>query len=170
MLAWLAGALSWPSRTDWCGSVGQEDVGRQVTVCGWVHRYRNMGGVVFADVRDSTGLLQARMLQPCAPCMPAQQRADRCMRAQIVGQPEHHADAAEACNALRNEWVVRVSGKLAVRQNPNPKLPTGQYELLVEQLDVLNRVHAKLPFTPADEFVQKEETRLRHRVLDIRYV
>ena len=89
--------------------------------------------------------------------------------AQIVGRPEHDAAAAEACQALRNEWVVRVAGRLAVRENPNPNLPTGDYELLVEEVDVLNRVQAKLPFTPADDFVQREETRLRHRVLDLRW-
>ena len=61
-----------------------------------------------------------------------------------------------------------MQGRLAVRQNPNPRLPTGNLELLVEEVEVLNRVTARLPFTPADEFVQKEETRLRHRVLDIR--
>ena len=53
--------LTWPSRTDWCGKVGQEDVGKQMTICGWVHRTRSMGGVFFADLRDSSGLLQVRL-------------------------------------------------------------------------------------------------------------
>ena len=88
---------------------------------------------------------------------------------QIVGQPKHQPEAAEACEALRLEWVVAVRGSLAVRQDPNPKLPTGNFELLMEEVQVLNRVTAKLPFTAVDDFVQKEETRLRHRVLDIRY-
>ena len=86
-----------------------------------------------------------------------------------MGQPKHHPEAAEACNALRLEWVVAVTGSLAVRQDPNPKLPTGNFELLVEKVQVLNKVSVKLPFTAVDDFVQKEETRLRHRVLDIRY-
>ena len=50
--------LTWPSRTDWCGTVRQEDVGKHMTICGWVHRTRSMGGVFFADIRDSSGLLQ----------------------------------------------------------------------------------------------------------------
>ena len=55
--------LTWPSRTDWCGKVSQEDVGKQMTICGWVHRTRSMGGVFFADVRDSSGLLQVSVVR-----------------------------------------------------------------------------------------------------------
>ena len=61
---------------------------------------------------------------------------------QIVGQPQHHPEAAEACHALRNEWVVRVQGKLAVRQNPNPRIPTGNYEVL----SYVSRIFTMLPF------------------------
>ena len=69
---------------------------------------------------------------------------------------------------MRNEWVVQVKGHIVKRSDPNPELPTGQVELVPSTVTVLNAVAGKLPLLPSDESMPKEETRLRHRVLDLR--
>eukprot|EP00884_Botryococcus_braunii_P019181 jgi/Botrbrau1/5947/Bobra.0366s0117.1 len=136
--------MSWAGRDVGCGRVTDVDVGRTFTLAGWVHRYRNLGGVCFVDVRDGTGILQ------------------------VVGDPEF-ADALAGLDRVRNEYVVRIRGTLRLRKDPNPRLPTGNLELVAEEVEVVNPVRAKLPFIPADEEVElKEEVRLRHRVLDLR--
>ena len=98
-----------------------------------------------------------------------QYRLCRVSAAQVVSDPSNARAAAEACQRLRNEWVVRVTGAVRRRKSPNPNLPTGQVELCVEDLAVLNSVSGSLPFLPVDEMMPREETRLRHRVLDLRY-
>ncbi|KAK9824897.1 hypothetical protein WJX74_004037 [Apatococcus lobatus] len=103
-----------------------------------------MGGIVFADLRDKSGILQ------------------------VVTQPDAFPEAAEACQRLHSEWVIRVEGTLRKRKDPNPRIPTGEVELAVEKLQVLNPVAGLLPFLPADDTVPREETRLRHRTLDLR--
>jgi aspartyl-tRNA synthetase len=129
-------------RSHYCGQVNEKLLGQVVTVAGWVHRRRDHGGVIFVDVRDRDGLLQ------------------------VVFHPEAAALFKDA-ERLRNEYVVKVTGE--VRERPagtvNPHLASGKVELLVRELEVLNRSEP-LPFQ-LDEHVG-EETRLRYRYLDLR--
>ncbi len=129
-------------RSHYCGQVTESLEGQQVTVAGWVHRRRDHGGVIFVDLRDREGLLQ------------------------VVFDPDDPQLFAEA-ERLRGEFVIQVTGKL--RQRPagtvNANLASGKVELLAKRLVVLNRSEP-LPFQ-LDEQVG-EETRLRHRYLDLR--
>ncbi len=129
-------------RSHYCGQVNESLVGQEVTVAGWVHRRRDHGGVIFVDVRDREGLLQ------------------------VVFDPDLQATFAEA-EKLRNEFVVRVTGK--VRERPagttNANLASGKVELLGKQLELLNRSEP-LPFQ-LDENVS-EEVRLKYRYIDLR--
>ena len=109
--------------------------------------YRNHGGVLFVDIRDHTGVLQV----VCSPGGPVEAAAAR----------------------LRSEWCVHVEGVLRLRSNPNGRIPTGGVELLVGSVSVLNEVRGSLPFPVAAEASAAagaipEETRLRHRTLDLR--
>ena len=129
-------------RSHYCGSVDQKLLGQEVTVAGWVHRWRDHGGVIFVDVRDRDGLLQ------------------------VVFDPDQPQVFREA-ERLRSEFVVKVRG--VVRARPagtvNANLASGQVELLARELEVLNRSEP-LPFQ-LDETVG-EEVRLRYRYLDLR--
>ncbi|MEO5341695.1 MAG: aspartate--tRNA ligase [Magnetococcus sp. MYC-9] len=132
------------NRSDYCNDVREGHVGRRVTLCGWVNRRRDHGGVIFIDLRDRTGLVQA-VFSP-------------------ERQPEIHRQAHE----LRSEYVLRLSGEVARRpqETENPKLPTGMIEVLVDRLEVLNQAQS-LPFQLDEEGVG-ESTRLQHRFLDLR--
>ena len=140
-------------RTHSCGELRIEDVGSQVRLCGWVRSYRDHGGVVFIDLRDRDGITQL-----------------------VYDLPEEDADAAavemyELARSLRNEWVISGAGTVRPRgdDRENPKLPTGQIEVLCDSLTVLNRSET-VPFEP-DEFSDvSEETRLRYRYVDLRRV
>ena len=129
-------------RSHYCGQVNEKLLGQEVTVAGWVHRRRDHGGVIFVDLRDREGLLQI-VFDPGA--------------ASVFGEAER----------LRNEFVVRVTGK--VRERPtgtvNPNLASGRVELVARELELLNRSEP-LPFQ-LDEQVG-EEVRLRYRYLDLR--
>ena len=131
-----------PMRTHYCGEVNEHLVGSAVSVAGWVHRRRDHGGVIFADLRDREGLLQ------------------------VVFDPDAAGVFAEA-ERLRGEWVVKVTG--LVRPRPagtaNANLASGQVELLAREIEVLNRAEP-IPFQ-LDEDV-KEETRLKFRYIDLR--
>ncbi len=129
-------------RTHYCGQVNEQLLGSSVSVAGWVHRRRDHGGVIFVDLRDREGLVQ------------------------IVFDPDRPELFGEA-EKLRNEFVVRVTGK--VRERPagtaNANLASGRIELLAQELELLNRSEP-LPFQ-LDEHVS-EEVRLRYRYLDLR--
>ena len=127
-----------------CGEVTASEVGRRLTLSGWVARRRDHGGLVFVDLRDHTGIVQ------------------------LVVNPEHAAEAAKVAHDVRNEFVLRARGEV-VRRAPeavNPNLPTGEVELQVEELEVVSRSEP-LPFQPDEENVD-EGTRLRYRYLDLR--
>jgi len=129
-------------RSHYCGQVNEQHLGQEVTVAGWVHRRRDHGGVIFVDLRDREGLLQI-VFDPGA--------------ASVFGEAER----------LRNEFVIRVTGK--VRERPpgtvNASLASGRVELVARELELLNRSEP-LPFQ-LDEQVG-EEVRLRYRYLDLR--
>ncbi len=130
-------------RTHYCGELDAALVDRSVTLCGWAHRRRDHGGVIFIDLRDREGL------------------------AQVVCDPDR-AEAFQAAERVRNEFVLRVTGK--VRRRPegtvNPELRSGEIEVLAHEVEILNAA-APLPFQLDDENLS-EITRLTHRVLDLR--
>ncbi|GIL93066.1 hypothetical protein Vretimale_19099 [Volvox reticuliferus] len=144
----MSSQLTWPSRSHGCGVVTINDIGSRVTICGWVDRNRDMGGVQFFDVRDHTGLLQ------------------------VICEPQSvPPEVSRTASRLRNEYVVCVRGLLRARKDPNPKIPTGQLEVLAEAVEILNVVSRPLPFPISEAEEQeppKEDTRLRNRVLDLR--
>lgn len=131
-------------RSCYCGQVRDDSIGKKLSVCGWVHSRRDHGGVIFIDLRDRSGVLQ------------------------IVFQPEDAVIFA-AAEKLRSEYVLSVSGN--IRQRPegtiNPNMPTGQVELLVSELEILNPAPG-LPFEVSDYVETSEELRLKYRYLDMR--
>ncbi len=130
-------------RTHYCGELTADLVGQSVTLCGWVHRRRDHGGVIFIDLRDREGL------------------------AQVVFDPDR-SDAFRIADRVRNEFVLRVSGK--VRRRPegtvNPNLRSGEVEVLAHEVEVLN-ASVPPPFQLDDDNLS-ENTRLQYRVLDLR--
>ncbi len=127
------------------GTLTAEQVGRPTKVQGWVHRRRDHGGVIFLDVRDRSGVVQA------------------------VVHPETTPEAAEALQPARLEWVVEVEGEVARRdpEKVNPKMATGEIEIQVHAGRVLGR-SAPMPFGVEDARDASEETRLKYRFLDLR--
>src|SRR5215831_19273887 len=131
-------------RTHNCNSLRKSDIGRQVTLAGWVNVTRDHGGVIFIDLRDREGLTQA------------------------VFRPEENALLAKQAHTLRGEDVIQVSGTVAARLpgTKNPNLATGDIEIIPNQLCILNRADP-LPF-PLDAEPQNEDLRMTHRYLDLR--
>jgi aspartyl-tRNA synthetase len=142
----------------WCGELRQEDGGRFVTLCGWVDRRRDHGGVIFIDLRDRSGTVQITVDPELAGNEP--------------GAREAFAAVFETASHLRNETVLQVSGSL--RERPaasiNERLATGRVEVVASAITVLNAVKGNLPFPVSvhDEENTREELRLRHRYLDLR--
>jgi aspartyl-tRNA synthetase len=132
-----------PYRTDTCGQLRAADVGRAVTLSGWVHRKRDHGGLMFIDLRDHYGVTQL-VLSPTTPGFALAERT-------------------------RAESVVRVQGEVVARspETANPNLPTGEIEVRVKALDVLSEA-AELPVPVFGEPDYPEELRLRYRYLDLR--
>ncbi|MFA5585126.1 MAG: aspartate--tRNA ligase [Saccharofermentanales bacterium] len=133
-------------RTNYCGLFSQEDVGRQVTACGWVDTRRDMGGLIFIDLADREGLLQT------------------------VFNPEYTAsESFDLAERVRNQSVVQVSGTLHLRdqETVNPKIATGTIELRVQEARILSPC-APLPFDPSESDDVREDLRLRYRFLDLR--
>jgi aspartyl-tRNA synthetase len=132
-------------RTHACGDLRATDVGEPVSLCGWVWRRRDHGGVTFVDLRDRQGLVQ------------------------LVFHPEEASEAHAAAQHLGSETVVRVTGE--VRERPagtvNPELPTGEVEVAVSGLEVLSGAETP-PFVIEDRIEASEELRLRYRYLDLR--
>jgi aspartyl-tRNA synthetase len=131
-------------RTHDCNSLRKSDIGRQVTLAGWVNVTRDHGGVIFIDLRDREGLTQ------------------------VVFRPEENADLAKQAHTLRGEDVIQVSGAVAARLpgTENPNLATGDIEIIPSALRILNRADP-LPF-PLDAEPQNEDLRMTHRYLDLR--
>lgn len=131
-------------RSHYCGQLNKSLEGQEVTICGWVHRRRDHGGVIFFDIRDREGL------------------------AQVVFDPDREQTFAKA-DKVRNEYVVKITGK--VRPRPagtvNTNLASGEIEILGYELDVLNASETP-PFVLDDYSEVSEETRLRYRYLDLR--
>ena len=132
-------------RTDYCGDLRRKDVNREVTLLGWVQRRRDLGGLIFVELRDREGIVQ------------------------VVFNPEVSPETHEKAQSLRNEYVVGVQGTVALRPEgtPNPKLSTGEIEIIVKELKILN-VSKTPPFLIEDEEEVAENTRLKYRYLDLR--
>ena len=131
-------------RTRHCNELRISDLDREVTLAGWVDSARDHGGVIFVDLRDREG------------------------RTQVVFRPEESPEAAAIAHTLRNEDVIQVTGKVTprVEGTQNPKLATGEIEVVASFLSILNRSEI-LPF-PLDSEVGNEDLRLTHRYLDLR--
>ena len=130
-------------RTDYCGLIDRTRLGQTVTVCGWVHRRRDHGGVIFIDLRDREGLVQ------------------------VVCDPDRAATFASA-EKLRNEFVIAVTGRVRPRPDGtiNTSLVSGEIEILAHDIEILN-TSLTPPFQLDDENIS-ESVRLEHRVLDLR--
>ena len=130
-------------RTHYCGELNQQDIGQVVSVCGWVNRRRDHGGVIFVDLRDKKGMLQ------------------------VVFDPDDAAMFSLA-ESLRNEFVLKVDGIVRIRPEGtlNKDMPTGEIELLAQNLQVLN-VSETPPFQLDDDEVH-DDLRLRYRYIDLR--
>lgn len=130
-------------RTHYCGELRAKDEGRDAIVMGWVHRRRDLGNLLFLDVRDRTGLVQ------------------------VVFNRETQAAAHGKAEQVRSEFVVAVEGQVVKRQKANPELASGEIELVAAKLHILNNAKTP-PFAIEDEINAAEETRLRFRYLDLR--
>ncbi|HWW51429.1 MAG TPA: aspartate--tRNA ligase, partial [Verrucomicrobiae bacterium] len=130
-------------RTQYSGSLRASDADKSVILMGWVHRRRDLGQLIFIDLRDRAGI------------------------AQIVFNNELHPEAHAKAEELRAEFVVAVEGRVLRRQKPNPEIPTGEVEVMATRLHILNNAKTP-PFTIEDEVTASEETRLRYRYLDLR--
>ncbi|MCB0862195.1 MAG: aspartate--tRNA ligase [Solirubrobacterales bacterium] len=133
-------------RDTWSGQVLGDRVGSQVRLSGWVHRRRDHGGLIFIDLRDRTGLVQ------------------------LVFNPDEAGGAHELAHTLRSEYVISVAGEVVTRSEEavNPDLPTGEFEVRVKEAEVL--AEADTPPFEIEGFHGEvgEETRLKHRYLDLR--
>ncbi|WP_269622027.1 aspartate--tRNA ligase [Prochlorococcus marinus] len=135
-------------RSNCCGELRTKHINSNVQLCGWVDRCRDHGGVIFIDLRDSSGAIQ------------------------ITVDPDQGSDLFAIAESLRNETVLQVSGTVRSRppESLNKKIETGDIEVLALSLKILNAVKGTLPFSVSihDDEIVKEEVRLRHRYLDLR--
>ncbi|MEB3174606.1 MAG: aspartate--tRNA ligase [Cyanobacteriota bacterium] len=135
-------------RTHYCGDLRSTHLGQTVTLYGWVDRRRDHGGVIFIDLRDRGGA------------------------AQIVCNPEQTPLSYPVAEALRNEYVIKVTGQVSARppESLNPKIPTGEIEIYADEIELLNGVHQQLPFVVSSQEAEqvREEVRLKYRYLDLR--
>ncbi len=133
------------SRTKYCGEFTKDDLGKSVTVFGWVQRSRNLGGLIFADIRDREGIMQCQF------------------------DEARDKELFDKAVALRSEFVVAVRGTVAMRGESavNKNMPTGEVEIIAEELRILS-VAKTPPFEILPNTAVNEELRLRHRYLDLR--
>ena len=136
-------ALGNLKRTTYCGALRASDADKEVVLMGWVQRRRDLGQLIFIDLRDRAGI------------------------AQIVFNNELHPEAHATAEELRSEFVVAVEGRVVRRQKSNPELPTGEVEVIATRLHILNNAKTP-PFQVEDDANASEETRLRYRYLDLR--
>jgi aspartyl-tRNA synthetase len=139
----LLEALGDLKRTNYCGDLRASDAEKEVVLMGWVHRRRDLGQLIFIDLRDRAGI------------------------AQIVFNKELHPEAHAKAEQLRSEFVVAVEGRVLRRQKANPEILSGEVEVTATRLHILNNSKTP-PFQIEEEVTASEETRLRYRYLDLR--
>ena len=130
-------------RTHYCGELRLTDAGSEVTVCGWVQRARDLGGLVFIDLRDRTGIVQ------------------------LAFNDETDRDIFEKAVSCRSEFVLAAKGRVCERSAKNKDIPTGDIEVLVDDLRILSKAQTP-PFEIVDDLNTNEELRLKYRYLDLR--
>lgn len=130
-------------RTNTCGELNMSHVGQKVTLCGWIQKLRKLGGMTFIDLRDRYGITQ------------------------LAFNNDTPEDVTQKVEKMGREWVIKVSGVVTERYSKNKNIPTGDIEIIVEEIDVLNE-SAIPPFTIEDESDGGDELRLKYRYLDLR--
>src|SRR3989304_6405016 len=130
-------------RTHTCGELRITHVNKTVTLAGWVQRVREFGGMTFIDLRDRYGITQ------------------------LYFEEKTNPELTRKANELGREFVISVKGKVLERQNKNPNIPTGEIEILVEELNILNKSEVP-PFTIETNTDGGEELRMKFRYLDLR--
>lgn len=130
-------------RTDYCGELRSSDEGREVVVCGWVQRQRDLGQLIFIDLRDRTGIVQ------------------------LAFDDKTDAEIFEKAFTIRSEYVLMAKGTVRIRSSVNKEIPTGDIEIFVNDLRILGEAETT-PFEILDSTGAKEELRLKYRYLDLR--
>ncbi|MEZ5083907.1 MAG: aspartate--tRNA ligase [Bacteroidales bacterium] len=130
-------------RSHTCGELTIKNINQEITLAGWVQKSRDLGGMTFVDLRDRYGITQ------------------------LVFNMETHADLCQKARKLGREFVIQATGKVAERSNKNLKMPTGEIEIIVSSIDILNTSKVP-PFTIEDETDGGEELRMKFRYLDLR--
>ena len=130
-------------RTNTCGELNMSNVGQKVTLCGWIQKMRKLGGMTFIDLRDRYGITQ------------------------LAFNSETHEELAKKVEKMGREWVLKVTGTVTERYSKNKNIPTGEIEIIVDEIAVLNE-SATPPFTIEDESDGGDELRLKYRYLDLR--
>jgi aspartyl-tRNA synthetase len=130
-------------RTHTCGELRQSHVGETVTLAGWVQKTRKMGGMTFVDLRDRYGITQ------------------------LVFNQDINSSLCEKANRMGREWVIQVKGVVAERSNKNQHIPTGDVELIVDELNIINESKTP-PFTIEDDTDGGDDLRMEYRYLDLR--
>lgn len=130
-------------RTHTCGELRTEHVGTEVTLSGWIHKIRNLGGMTFIDLRDRYGLTQ------------------------LVFDSQKNSETADLSEKLGREYLIKIQGRVAERSNKNKQIPTGDIEILTENVEILSKSEIP-PFTIEDDTDGGEEQRLNFRFLDLR--
>ncbi|KRQ87529.1 Aspartate--tRNA ligase [Caloramator mitchellensis] len=139
----MAEALRGLKRTNMCGELNQEFVGKEVVLMGWVQKRRDLGGLIFADLRDRTGIVQ------------------------VVFGEEINSEAFKKAEAIRSEYVIAVVGEVVLRESPNPNIPTGYIEVKGKELKILSESETP-PIYIKENLDAAEAIRLKYRYLDLR--
>ena len=135
-------------RTHYCGTIRTEQIGETITLCGWVDRRRDLGGVIFLHIRDRSGSVQ------------------------VVSDPIRTPESYHLAETLRSEYVVKITGRVDRRpeESINSRIPTGEIEVYADQIEILNSVRKQLPFqvSQTENETVREDLRLKYRYLDLR--
>lgn len=139
----MAEALNGLKRTSMCGEVFEDKVGTKVTVMGWVQRRRDLGGLIFVDLRDRTGIVQ------------------------VVFGDEINKEAFNKAHSIRSEYCLAVTGEVVLRESPNLNMPTGKVEIKAQELKILSESETP-PIYIKENLDAAESIRLKYRYLDLR--
>lgn len=139
----LLDRMNGTKRTDYCGTLTKENIGNTVTVCGWVQRQRDLGGLIFVDLRDRTGIIQ------------------------LAFDDNTEKVVFDKASTLRSEYVVMATGEVRMRSSVNKEIPTGDIEIEVTELKILG-CSETTPFEILSDTAANEELRLKYRYLDLR--